>query len=100
MLFGFSHELLRLTAQAASLSNLLSGNFGPLDLPSVGASGSICGTAGAVLVDLTLHRRPVTQQPWELPVLCACMLLDFIIGLFSSIDSGYSGYAPAARKPH
>ncbi|KAG8905985.1 hypothetical protein FRB99_007842 [Tulasnella sp. 403] len=69
---------------AGIFGNVLGGNFAMVGLPSVGASGAIFGTVGALWVDLIAHwrfeHRPVTKLIMLIVELIFGIALGFLPG--------------------
>lgn len=66
---------------------ILGGNFSLVGLPSVGASGAIFGTQGAILVDLIAHWK-IEYRPWrKLLFLTIELIVGFGLGWIPGVDN-------------
>ncbi|CAG8493331.1 21208_t:CDS:2 [Cetraspora pellucida] len=66
---------------------IFGGSFsGPL-IPSMGASGSLFGIVGVLLVDLLQNWKIIPSPCWELTKLLLIIIFSFLLGLLPSIDN-------------
>ncbi|KAF9178241.1 hypothetical protein BGZ51_000307 [Haplosporangium sp. Z 767] len=66
---------------------IFGGNFAPMLSPSMGASGSIFGLIGCLLLDLFQNWKLVVRPCWELTKLSIMILISFGFGLLPFLDN-------------
>ncbi|KAF9375931.1 hypothetical protein CPC16_000447 [Podila verticillata] len=69
------------------LGFVFGGNFAQLLSPSMGASGSIFGLIGCLVLDLIQNWRLVVRPCWELSKLTLMIVVSFAFGLLPFLDN-------------
>ncbi|KAG0319821.1 hypothetical protein BG000_003779 [Podila horticola] len=69
------------------LGFVFGGNFAQLLSPSMGASGSIFGLIGCLVLDLIQNWKLVVRPCWELSKLSLMILVSFAFGLLPFLDN-------------
>ncbi|CAB4431510.1 unnamed protein product [Rhizophagus irregularis] len=62
-------------------------NFSSVTIPSLGASGSLFGIIGVLLIDLLQNWKLVVSPCWELTKLLLVIIFSFLLGLIPIIDN-------------
>jgi len=66
---------------------IFGGNFSNLTIPSVGASGSLFGIIGVLLLDLLQNWKLIRSPCMELTKLLLMIIFTFLLGLLPGIDN-------------
>ncbi|CAG8606192.1 5336_t:CDS:10 [Paraglomus brasilianum] len=66
---------------------VLGGNFAPVAVPSMGASGALFGIVGILVIDLLQNWRIITRPCCELTKLLAMICFTFLLGLLPGLDN-------------
>ncbi|KAG0336093.1 hypothetical protein BG004_008202 [Podila humilis] len=69
------------------LGFVFGGNFAPILSPSLGASGSIFGLIGCLVLDLIQNWKLVVRPCWELTKLTLMIVVSFAFGLLPFLDN-------------
>ncbi|KAG9294029.1 hypothetical protein G9A89_019367 [Geosiphon pyriformis] len=66
---------------------IFGGNFAPDALPSTGASGSLFGIIGILLLDLIQNWKLIINPCWELTKMLLMIGVSFLLGLLPGLDN-------------
>lgn len=66
---------------------VLSGNFAPKRIPSVGCSGSVFGILAVYYLNNVYHWRTINSPKTQLIFMVLCVIVDLSIGLLPSINN-------------
>ncbi|KAL1921993.1 uncharacterized protein VTP21DRAFT_10635 [Calcarisporiella thermophila] len=66
---------------------IFGGNFAPTLITSTGASGSLFGLIGCLVIDIVMNYHTLHRPGWELTKLGIMILISFLIGLLPFLDN-------------
>ncbi|CAG8527273.1 7047_t:CDS:2 [Acaulospora morrowiae] len=66
---------------------IFGGNFSSPTIPTMGASGSLFGVVGVILLELLQSWKIIRNPCWELTKLLAIIIISFLVGLLPFFDN-------------
>ncbi|CAG8484508.1 17758_t:CDS:2 [Dentiscutata erythropus] len=66
---------------------IFGGNFAAPAIPSMGASGSLFGIVGVLLVEILQNWKRIPNPCWELTKLLVMIIISFLLGLLPGLDN-------------